>query len=478
MRRRHSIIAPMILILIGGVFLIRNFFPEIHVGDLIASYWPYVLILWGAIRLGEIVVWAMQNKPLPRNGVTGGEWVLVVFLCIFGTAFHAAHHRDFWFANSRAFRSFWTSWGQRFDFPVSPVEKPCGPAPRIVIDNQNGYAIVTGADVRTVKVTAHKSIRAFRKEDADRASNNTPIEVTAANNDVNIRTNQDRITEDMEMATDLDVTVPTGATIIARGSHGDVTVTNVTGSVDVKSDSAAVHLQSIGGDVRVDLGDSQSIRASAIKGAVELKGYGRDLQLQDVSGTVTVNGTYTGEVDFRHIEKPLHYIGSTTITFNVEQIPGEINYRPGQLMGENIVGPIHLEARSTSVRLIGFTRQLEAKLTGAAGDLDLLPGGATLPSMEVRTETGNIDLKLPSAARFDLKVMTERGRAENGYGPPLRVEDDGRIATITGGQGGPQLRLTTERGQVSVRKSTDEGGSDTGRIPAPPPPPARPSRQI
>jgi hypothetical protein len=478
MRRRHSVIAPMILILIGGVFLIRNFFPEVRVGDLIASYWPYILIVWGAIRLGEIVVWTMQNKPLPRNGVTGGEWVLVVFLCIFGTAFHAVHHRDFWFANSRAFRSFWTSWGQRFDYPVSPAERPCGTAPRIVIDNQNGYAIVTGADVKTVKVTAHKSIRAFRKEDADRASSNTPVEVTASNNDINIHTNQDHISEDMDIATDLDITVPVGSTVIAHGSHGDVTVTNVTGSVDVKSDSAAVRLQNIGGDVRVDLGDSPFIRAAAIKGTVELKGYGRDLELHDISGVVTVNGTYTGEVDFRHIEKPLRYTGSTTITFNVEQVPGEINYRPGQLIGENVVGPIHLEARSTNVRLVGFTRQLEAKLTGGTGDLDLLPGGSTLPSMEVRTEAGNIDLKLPPSARFDLKLMTERGRADNEYGPPLRVEDDGRVATITGGQGGPQLRLTTQGGQVTVRKSTDEGGSDMGRIPQPPPPPAQPPRQI
>ena len=35
MRRRHSIIAPMILILIGAVFLTRNFFPEDRVRDLI-----------------------------------------------------------------------------------------------------------------------------------------------------------------------------------------------------------------------------------------------------------------------------------------------------------------------------------------------------------------------------------------------------------------------------------------------------------
>src|ERR1700744_3905881 len=94
--RRASVIGPLILILIGLVFLSRNFWPEIQIGELIAVYWPYLLIIWGVLRLAEIVVGPMSSKPLPRNGVSGGEWVLVIFLCIFGSAFHAARHYNGW----------------------------------------------------------------------------------------------------------------------------------------------------------------------------------------------------------------------------------------------------------------------------------------------------------------------------------------------------------------------------------------------
>jgi len=83
-------------------------------------------------------------------------------------------------------------------------------------------------------------------------------------------------------------------------------------------------------------------------------------------------------------------------------------------------------------------------------------------------------LALPPGGRFDLKLVTESGRAENQYGAPLNIENDGRVATITGGQGGPQLRLTTERGQVTVRKSTDQSGTDGGsNPPIPPHPPSQ-----
>ena len=275
-----------------------------------------------------------------------------------------------------------------------------------------------------------------------------------------------------EIATDLDITVPAGSTIVSHGTSGDVTVTKIGGAVDVTSDNAAVHLQNIGGDVRVELRDSPSIRASFIKGSVELKGYGRDLDLQDVSGTVTVNGTYTGEVNFRNIEKPVRYMGSSNVSFNVEQVKGRIQYSAGQFIGQDVVGPIHIDARSTNVRLIGFTRQLEARLTGGSGDLVLRPGGSPAPPISVSMEAGNIDLALPPSAPFSLKLMTEHGQATNEYGAPLKVDDDGRVAVISGATGGSQLQLTTERGNVTVRKSTGE--SDISSPPPAPVPPRAP----
>lgn len=38
--KRASLIAPLILILIGGVFLLNNVRPDLSVWRLIASYWP------------------------------------------------------------------------------------------------------------------------------------------------------------------------------------------------------------------------------------------------------------------------------------------------------------------------------------------------------------------------------------------------------------------------------------------------------
>ena len=46
MRARGSITGPLILILIGVFFLIHALSPNFQIGELLAAYWPYILIAW------------------------------------------------------------------------------------------------------------------------------------------------------------------------------------------------------------------------------------------------------------------------------------------------------------------------------------------------------------------------------------------------------------------------------------------------
>jgi hypothetical protein len=80
---------------------------------------------------------------------------------------------------------------------------------------------------------------------------------------------------------------------------------------------------------------------------------------------------------------------------------------------------------------------------------------------------------LPPGSKFDLKASTDRGEAHNDYGEPVKVDDSERGAVIAGSAGGgPQLRLETGRGTITVRKaSADEMNPEP---PTPPNPPAAP----
>src|SRR5204863_4735448 len=73
--------------------------------------------------------------------------------------------------------------------------------------------------------------------------------------------------------------------------------------------------------------------------------------------------------------------------------------------------------------------------------------------IEARSGSGKIDLILPEKATFDLQATAERGEAYNGFGAPIHQDREGRTATLKGKAGdGPSIRLTANKGSVSVRK--------------------------
>ena len=99
--RRSSIVAPLLLIGIGALFLARNMYPELPLLDYLAKYWPFLLIAVGRAAAGaRSCSGRRRTKPLPARGVSGGEWVLVVFLCMFGASLHTVRGFSTWWPRS------------------------------------------------------------------------------------------------------------------------------------------------------------------------------------------------------------------------------------------------------------------------------------------------------------------------------------------------------------------------------------------
>ena len=452
--RRSSVIAPLLLILLGIAFLTRNLWPDIPVADLLSRYWPFLLIAWGGLRLIEIIFWSATGKPLPRSGISGGEWMLVIFLCLIGSMMY--HSRQWsWMPNGRSLRGMMVNMGESYDFTVAPAEKTVDASPRIIIENFRGNARISGVDGDQVKVSGRKTIRSFQQPDADKANGQTPLELVQQGNQLIVRTNQDRVSDDLRVSEDLEITVPKGASVEAHGRLGDFDIREISGTVDVISDNAGVRIDNVGGNVRVEVRKSDIVRATGVKGSLDLKGRGQDVDLQNIDGQVSINGDFLGQVQFKNLAQPLRLEGAH-LELHFEKLPGQVHMATGDFSANNIVGPVRLSARARDVQLSDFTQALELSLD--RGDVELRPNGKNpLPRMDVRTKSGDIDLALPVLAKFDLNLSTNHGEAHNEFGPPLSVQDEHRGATIIGlVPGGPSLKLRTERGTVTTRKASEE----------------------
>ncbi len=158
--RRGSLVGPLLLIGIGALFLARNVFPDLQLLDYLARFWPILLIVWGGLRLVEILVGMAMDRPLPVRGLTGGEIILVVLLCVFGASLHAVRGFSTWFPRSGIELGGLEVFGQSFEYPVAG-EAATSKAPKIVIESFRGNARITGADVQTVKVTGRSTGRSL-----------------------------------------------------------------------------------------------------------------------------------------------------------------------------------------------------------------------------------------------------------------------------------------------------------------------------
>lgn len=462
--RRRSITGPLLLLVIGGLFLWRNLHPETPLFDMLALYWPFLLIAWGLLRLVETLFWR-------RNGVTsftGGEVALVVLICIAGSGLWEAHRHGVHF-NPAGFEVF----GEQFDYPVSGTAPATG-ITRITFDNPRGNIKVIGADTQQISVNGQKTIRAWARQDADRTDKNTPLELVPQGDQLLIRTNQDRAPDNQRVADDLEVTVPRGVAVEARGRSNDFEVTDLNGNVELASDRADARIARVNGNVRLDIGRSDLIRATDVKGTVDLQGSrGSDVDLENIDGQVTITGSYTGTLEFKNLAKPLQFEGARNTELHAEAVPGRISMDLGEVSASGLVGPVRMVTGSRDIKLEKFTQSLQ--LETERGDIELQPS-LPMPSIEARSGVGRIDLVVPDKATFDLLATAERGEAFNGFGPQIQQERAGRTATLKGKVGnGPSIRLTANRGTVAVRKEGSEPANFAPAVedslPKPPKPP-------
>jgi len=78
--RRRSFAGPMVLIILGVVFLLGNLhmISWARLGILFAHYWPALLILWGVIKLIEYQ--QAQRDGVPARGIGVGGIFLVILI--------------------------------------------------------------------------------------------------------------------------------------------------------------------------------------------------------------------------------------------------------------------------------------------------------------------------------------------------------------------------------------------------------------
>lgn len=438
--RRRSLFGPIVIVLIGTLFLVRNFRPDIPVWHLFGQYWPLLLIALGVLKLIQALGPHDPNLP-PRPIIAGGEVFLIILLCLIGAAIFHAPHVNVDIPWNDVF-------GRDFNYTHETVQQVSEAQPSIVVVNANGEVHVEGTDAKQIEVKTEKRVTAVDEDSAKQADDSSPVLISREGSDYVVRVNTPTSGRRATLHANLDITVPRGATVRIDGKRGDVRVRNVAGPVTLTVDRGDVDVEDVAGKLKLDIRRG-SLIAQRIKGGVEMDGNANDLQISDVDSDVVVRGEYTGSIAFANL-KSLKWSSART-QMEIARLPGKVDMSTGSLTITEPSGGVTVRTSSKDIHIDDFDGSVQ--ITDRDAGVELSTSKTPVGAIEVENKSGKIEVSLPSSGHFQVDASARRGEVDSEFSE-VSVKRDNENGTMTGsvGKNGSTVKLNTTYGSISLRK--------------------------
>ncbi|HVB35851.1 MAG TPA: DUF4097 family beta strand repeat-containing protein [Candidatus Acidoferrales bacterium] len=447
-QRRRSVFGGLLFILIGVVFLLYEYHPEMEIGRLFTHYWPLLLILWGVARLFDYLFASRSGQPGPA-AISGGEVALIVLLLLAVAAlagFDWARKNnpgiDFDMGNMFEHSYDWNS-----SLPVVPAK----PDEVTSISTVRGNISVHPGNDSQLHVSVQKTASASDRNEARRAADKVQVQVTPTSNGYQIQP-QTSGDEGADVRVDLDVQLPHQATINAQTSHGDISIAQITGPVTINSKSGDLNIHDISGDVDANLAHGDA-RINNIKGNVRLTGHGSEINLSDITGDATMEGDFYGPIRASNVSKTTRYTSSRT-NLTLAHLAGQLDMDSGDLSISNVPGGIQLSTANKDITLENVAGRID--VTDKRGDIQVTFAHPLHDDLRIADESGNIDITLPAQSNFEISAVSRNGNIENDFeSSGLKSSNTGDTTVLQGvyGARGPRITLSTTYGTVSIHKS-------------------------
>ena len=468
--RVPSIVGPMMLVGVGIVALLVVT-GHIDSGQFWAWYghwWPLLLIGAVLAMLGEWALDMRRETPIHRSGNFVG---ILIFLAILGV-FAAWGHS--WWGPMRA------EWGEHDDFfnmfgrPQHDMDQQVlntqiPPNSVIEIQNPRGDVSVTAAeDSASVQVQAHAVAYADSDSEANKIFASEAAHVTVSGKSVLVKSegnNRGRL--------NLTVIVPKTALVAVMAGRGDVTAAGLGAGVNITAAHGDIHMNTIAGSVQVHFStDKGDFSAHMVDGDITADGRCNDLTLSEVKGKVALNGDIFGEAHMENLTGPVHLHTSVT-DLEMAGLPGDMTLNDDDLRVTEAKGQVRVITHSKNIDLTQIYG--DTYVEDRDGNISIEPAGPFNVEAKNNSGKGDLELTLPPNASASINAYTHNGDIFSDYPSPT-VEGESKRVAFTVGGGGAKINLTTDVGDVRIKKGSGfpTAPSVSANPPKPPVPPNAP----
>jgi DUF4097 and DUF4098 domain-containing protein YvlB len=467
--RVPSVVGPIILIGVGIVALLVMT-GHINAGDFWSWYgrwWPLLLIGAGIAMLGEWALDMRRQTPVRRGGNFVGILIILAVIGVFAAWGHT------WWGPMRA--QFGDNGGDDFfnmfgrpqhdmDQQVLNTQIPANAT--IDIQNPRGDVSITAGDSATMEVQAHAVAYADNDNEANKIFASEAAHVTVSGSTVLVKSEGHR-----SGRMNLTIALPKSAHVTVNAGRGNVTAAGLGAGANITAAHGDVRLNTIAGSVQVHFStDKGDFSAHQVDGDITADGRCNDLTLSEVKGKIALNGDIFGEAHMENLSGPVHLHTSVT-DLELGSLPGDMTLNDEDLRVTEAKGQVRVTTHSKNVDLNQIYGDIYVE--DRDGNIAVEPAGVY--NVEAKSNSGKADLELtlPPNASATVNAYTHNGDILSDYPVSIPGGESKRVAFAVGG-GGSKINLSTDVGDVRIKK-----GSGYPPAPSlsttPPKPPAPPN---
>ena len=466
--RRRSLAGPIVLIVMGIVFLMGTM-GVLHwsgLGLIYALYWPVLIIIWGIVKVIEHQ--QAQRAGGRASGIGVGGVFLLVFVIVTGLIATQAVRVDWRGLHDQIGwdDSDFENWfGESFTYN-DQLSQAFPPGGSLHVVSDRGAVHVIASDDNQIRVVIDKKVHADKQEDADKYNAGTKPQITVSDKVVTVNANTEGAGEH-GVSTDMQIFIPRKAPAIISTKHGDVNVTGREGNLDISAAHGDVTLEEITGNANLSL-EHSSAKVSNVTGDVSVGGRVNDLTISDVKGQARLNGEFMESVRLSQIAKAVIFKSART-ELEFAKLDGDLDLDSGDLRANSLFGPGHLTTRSKDINLDGVSGDLRLEDSNGAVQVTMRKMG----NIQIDNRNGDIQLSLPPQAGFNVEARARNGEIQSDFNE-LKIENANDQAKADGsvGNGGPSIRLNNEHGTIEIHKGAIEAAAPP--VPQKPPKPPKP----
>jgi len=450
--RRRSLAGPLVLIIIGVIFLLGNMhliaWPNL--GHLFARYWPLLLILWGGIRLAEY--YSDRSRGYATRTVGGAGVLFLIFIVMIGLSASTADRM-----NWQGIRSdidvdddfFGGMFGQNFSFTSTQTqdlpESVKNGTLRVLSDR--GDVTVNAWDENRIKVDVAKKIRAQNQDNANNYDKQTTPTISIDGNVITVNANTSSA-GNSSVSSDLEIWVPKAMAADVSTHRGDPNVKSRTGNVKVSSSRGDITVEDVTGNVEIDQRKGD-IHVSKVTGDVAVSARAGDTTVSDVTGTLKLDGEYFGGITLSKIGKTVTFRTSRT-DMELAKLDGDLTMDGGDLRANKMAGPMKILTRSKDIHLDDLDGDLRIENSNSTIEVHSNKLGA----IQIDNRKGDVQLIVPEKTSFQADLKTRGGDISSDFsGLNVRSEHNDSSASGNVGSGGPKVQVTNEHGNIEIRKA-------------------------